>query len=597
MLSLARPAVRGVFLANRPMPRLTRALFLLTALMPALGSGADWVVARDGQFEVYSQSGEAPARAVLRWFEQLRALVLQETGLDLGGRSPVRVIGFSSEREYEPYRMSATADAYYVGAGDRDYIVMPSLGRGSFPTAAHEYGHLVQHEAGAHLPPWLREGLSDLLSTVHIDQQGTRVGGDVPARTNVLRHRAWMPLEQLMGMPKDSPLRENRNVSQLFYAQSGALTEMLALSTAYRPRFGILVADLEKGTDGPAALTAAYGKSIDRIKRDLAAWVDHPPKPIPLRSPPDASVAVTISQAPQGRVQSMMAGLLLATGDLRRAESAYHGLAESPDALAGLGTVAAARGQYEEAQALWKRALGLGLTDPEICYRYAELLDRDGARMEERRAVLEQAVALQPDFDEARWRLAMLENNAGRYREALDQLKSMKVIPPSRIHPYWNAMADTLTGLGHSEEAQAAANHASEYAASEEQRAHAAQLAYIARTRLEVRMETDADGNAQMVTTRVPKDDTQFNPFVQPGDDLRRVKGTLRDIECGSPAMHITVDTADGTLKLTIPDPKRVQMQNAPPEFACGPQPGNAILVQFAAIKDKEGIVRGLEFQ
>jgi tetratricopeptide (TPR) repeat protein len=237
------------------------------------------------------------------------------------------------------------------------------------------------------------------------------------------------------------------------------------------------------------------------------------------------------------------------------------------------------------------------LSDADICFRYAELLDLDGGRQEERRAALERAVALRPDFNEARWILALLDNNAGHYEAALAHLQGMRVVPPARAYHYWDAMADTLTGLGRGDEAQAAAMRASEYAATAEERTHAAQLAYIARTRLAARLTRDAAGNPQMVTTRVPKGDTQFNPFVEPSDDLRRVQGSLREIECGSPAMRITVDTAGGRLNLTIPDPTRVWTRNAPPEFICGPQPGNAVLVQYAATKEKEGIVRGLEFR
>jgi hypothetical protein len=577
------------------------AAFLFVALLPAMGSGADWTIARDGQFEVYSQAGEAPARAALQWFEQLHALVLQETGLDLRGRGPVRIVGFSSEREYEPYRMSNTSDAYYLGAGDRDYIVMPSLGRGSFPTAAHEYAHLIQHAAGSNLPPWLREGLAEMLSTVHIDPQGCRIGGDVAARVNVLRHRAWMPMEQLLTMPASSPLRENRSVSQLFYAQSWALTQMLALSPAYRPRFGMLIAELDEGTDSAAALASVYGKPLDRIKRDLAAWVDHPPKSTPLAQPALANTTVSIAQTQANIVQSMMAGLLLAAGDMNRAKSAYGslagGAAGSAEALAGMAAIEAANRHYEEARTLWNQAIDKGLKDADICFRYAELLDRDGGRLDERQAALELAVALQPDFDEARWRLALLENNSGRYQQALDQLKGMRAIPPARVHPYWNTMADALTSLGRREEAQAAAEHAAEYAATAEQRAHAAQLAYIARTRLEVQMSSDADGNAHLVTTRVENDGAPFNPFVQPEDDLQRVAGKLKEIECGSPGMRVTLDTAAGSLTLAIPDPKRVQMNNAPLEFTCGPQRGDSVLVEYAAAQGKEGIVRGIEFK
>jgi tetratricopeptide (TPR) repeat protein len=564
------------------------------------------VVARDGQFEIYSQAGEVQARAALQWFEQLRATVRQEAGLDFTGRNPVRVIGFGSESEYAPYRMAPMADAYYVGTGDRDYIVMPSLATRSFPTAAHEYAHLIQHAAGSHLPPWLNEGLADLLSTVRIDQRGTWIGGEVNARTNILRHRAWMPLAQLMTLPANSPLRDERNPSQLFYAQSSALAEMMALSPAYRPRFGILIAELEKGVDGPTAVTSTFGKPLDAVKRDLGVWVDRRPKPIALASAETISVAVTIARTPASTVHMMMAGLLLAAGDLKRAESAYRELAretaQTAEMWAGLGAIAAARQQYDEARTLWKRALDGGLSDPDICFRYAELLDRDVGRQDERREALERAVALRPDFDEARWRLAQLENNESHYEAALANLRAMHAVLPARSYSYWNTMTDTLTGLGRGDEAQAAANRASQEAVNAEERAHSAQLAFIARTHLEVQMTRDAAGNPQMVTTRVAKGDTEFNPFVEPSDDLRRVQGKLQEIECGGSGLHttamrITVDTAGGRLSLTIPDPTRVKTGNAPPEFTCGPQPGIAVLVQYAATKEKEGIVRGLEFQ
>jgi len=577
------------------------AIFLMATLLPS-ASGADWTVVRDEQFEVYSQAGETQARAVLKWFEQLRALVRQETGLDVAGRNPVRVIGFGSDRDYEPYRMTAMADAYYVGKPDRDYIVMPSLGVKSFPTAGHEYAHLIQHAAGAHLPPWLREGLAEMLSTVRIDQQGARIGSDAPAHMNILRHRPWLPLDLLMTMPASSPLRESRAGSQLFYSQSWALTEMLALAPAYRDRFKLLVAALDGGMDGPAALKDIYGKPLDRVKRDLSAWVDHPPKPVPLEAQSIAEQPVTVSQVPAEAVQLTMASLLLEAGEVKRAEAAYRGIAtrapDSAEVSAGLAAVAASHGEYDDARKLWKQALDHGLKDPEICFHFFELLDRDGSLLEERLSALRQAVALRPDFGEALWSLALLENNVGSYQSALSHLQSIRDVPASRRYAYWNSMTDTLTALGRTEEAQVAAKYASEYAANGDDRAHAAQLAYIARTRLAVRLAHDESGNAQLVTTRVEKDDTEFNPFVEPSDDLRRVAGTLREIECGSPAMYITVDvSASISLRLMIPDPTRVQMNNAPPEFICGRQAGNSVTVEYAATKDSEGIVRGLKFR
>ena len=61
-------------------------------------------------------------------------------------------------------------------------------------------------------------------------------------------------------------------------------------------------------------------------------------------------------------------------------------------------------------------------------------------------------------------------------------------------------------------------------------------------------------------------------------DDLRRVRGTLLEVACGQSELRITLDTPDGKLSLTIPDP-------------------NPVLVEYAAVKGKDGIVRGVEFQ
>ncbi|HWD00686.1 MAG TPA: tetratricopeptide repeat protein [Candidatus Sulfopaludibacter sp.] len=574
-----------------------KTLCLATLLLPA-APAAEWSVARSARFEVYSQDGEPAARAALLWFEQLHAAVQQETGLNVGGRNPVRIIGFASDAEYSRYRPGPAADAFYVGSADRDCIVMPSLEEGSFPTAAHEYSHVIQHAMQRHLPPWLSEGLADLFSTLRIDKRGSRVGGEVAGRLDVLRRRSWLPLDRLLSMTE--PVRGDRGQSEVFYAESWALTDMLSLSPFYRPHFGAVIAAVASGSSGAATLRSTYGKSLETIRRDLAAWTaGHKSKPVPLAPVEPDMGAVTVARVSAAAVQILMAQLLLSTNDLAGAESAYRDVSrESPenaDVWAGLGAVAAARQQYDEARSLWKRALELGLADPAICFHYAELLDGDPARQDERRAALERAIQLQPDFDDARWVLALMHSNAARYEEALAQLQTMQEIPAARAYHYWYTMADVLAGLGRSQEAQAAAHRASEHAATNEERARAAQLAYIAQTHLAVRVARDAEGNPRMVTTRVPNDATDFNPFVEPADDLRHVQGLLKEIECGG-TLRIVVDTGAERLRLTIADPQRVQMRNAPAEFVCGPQSGVPVIVDYAA-KGSDGILRALEFR
>ncbi|MBV9225268.1 MAG: hypothetical protein JOY85_14645, partial [Acidobacteriaceae bacterium] len=114
-------------------------------------TSAEWTVAASAHFRVYSQAGEGPTRSTLLWFEQLRAF-FQRTGFALDGRPPVRVIGFRSQRDYDPYRLRPSADAYYVGTESSDSIVMPSLRADQAGIAAHEYAHLVLHANGLEFP-------------------------------------------------------------------------------------------------------------------------------------------------------------------------------------------------------------------------------------------------------------------------------------------------------------------------------------------------------------------------------------------------------------------------------------------------------------
>src|SRR5882762_6260744 len=143
------------------------ALALLCVYAHALPAPT-WRLTRSPHFEVYSQAGDETARSTALWLEQLRAFFLQQTGRDPDSLPPVRVIGFRSTSEYDPYRRRPTSDGYFVGTESRDYIVMATMGAGEFHVAAHEYAHAILHAGGLDLPPWFNEGLSEFFSTIHI---------------------------------------------------------------------------------------------------------------------------------------------------------------------------------------------------------------------------------------------------------------------------------------------------------------------------------------------------------------------------------------------------------------------------------------------
>src|SRR5258706_2005305 len=157
-----------------------------------------WRLTRSPHFEVYSQAADETARSTVLWLEQLRAFVLQQTGQTPDSLPSVRVIGFRSTSEYQPYRLRPTSDGYFVGTGSRDYIVMVTMGASEFHVAAHEYAHAILHAGSLQLPPWLNEGLAESFSTIHIDQRAITFGGEPQANVSQLRYGAWIPVSQLL---------------------------------------------------------------------------------------------------------------------------------------------------------------------------------------------------------------------------------------------------------------------------------------------------------------------------------------------------------------------------------------------------------------
>ena len=581
--------------------------FRIAALL-AIGLGAPawaasgWRLTRNEHFEIYSQGGDASARSALLRFEQLRGFFLLQTGLTLDHLPAVRVIAFGSAKEYEPYQIRS-ANAYYVGAETQDYIVLPGLGLDEFRTAAHEYAHLILHASGLRYPEWLKEGLAEFFSTVHVSEQASELGGDLPARSQLLRRRVWMPLPALLALPEESARPDDRESAGLFYAESWALTDMLFLSPDYGPRFPELATALSFGEPGLETLTKVFGKPIDQITRDLHAWVDRRGVP-PIHLPGVAtqSTAAEVSEVPVFASRSLLADLLIATGELDRAEALYRDLdREAPrnaDIAAALGTIALRRADNQGARREWKQAIEAGVTDANLCYRYAVLAGMAGLANDEIRSALERAVDLRPDFDDARYMLALLEKNTSHYEAAVAQLRAMRNVAQARRYDYWAILADALNELGQRPEAKAAADQAARYATNPSEHARAAQLAYTSQTDLAVQFARDSNGRAQMITTRVPHD-SDWNPFIEEGDDIRRLHGIVKEIDCGNKVTRFVVEVAGVRLRLAIEDPSRVRMRNAPPEFVCGLQTANQVLVEYAVSKNKgtDGIVRGMEFQ
>jgi thioredoxin-like negative regulator of GroEL len=581
-----------------------RWLIILAVLSsPLLAAPAtEWRITRSEHFEVYAQLTDQRARAILTWFEQLRAFFEQQAGTSFGSLAPVRVIVFASDREYQPYRLRSTADAYYVGSGSQDYIVLGADDPVKFGLAAHEYAHLALRAWNVQLPPWLAEGLAEFFATLRITEHATALGGTLPGRVQTLESHAWMPLANLMSLSEESRAREERATANLFYAESWALTEMLLLSPDYAPQFSKFIALLRSGSPGLEAFQRTFAKSGEEITRDLHVWLARRvPQTLQLPEVVAKPVPAQVSDIQPLALRLLLAQLLLAAGEFERAGKLFAALGqdapESAAVSAALGMIALHNGDSAGASRFWKRAIDQGIPDGRLCYQYAVLADQAGLPPADIRPVLERALQLQPDFDDAHYQLALLEKNDRHYEAALREFQAMRVVSPARAYAYWLALADTFNELGLRDEALSAARHASEHVTTSAERARAAEESYIAQTELAVQFTSDASGLPRLVTTRRLLQQSEWNPFIEPSDDIQSVQGILREIECGR-VTTIRVEAAGTLITLAIPDLQHVQMRHAPPEFVCGPQTPTQVTVEYARTPNAAtaGIVRGMDF-
>ncbi len=542
------------------------------------------------------------------WLEQLRQFFVLASALQgrstLPNHRPVRVIEFRSAAEYSAFQPRPTADAFFVGDGSFDYIVMPRSGAAEFQVAAHEYAHVILHSLSVQLPPWFAEGLAELFSTVRISGNGCFLGGDLSMRSLTLRQTPWIPLPKLLGLTVNASAQLDRHQTDIFYAESWALTQMLAFSAAYQAHFRELWSALSSGTVDGNAISALYGKSLGAIAADLRVWAAAPKTSIPLPGVPVADRELRVSSLPNFESRLIMADLLLICSDLNRAEAAYQALAkerpDDPRAAAALGNIALKRGDATTAREHWERAMQLGIKDAALCYRYAVSAENAGLPAEDMMAALQRAIELDPDFDDARYRLGLAECNRGAYQAAIEQLRAIHSVPAGRAYGYWSAMASALTAIDQREQARQAAETALRYASNRNEHDAALRLAYVAQTDLTVQFARDANGNAQVVTARKPHGSNDWNPFIEPSDRIRSLTGRIRAVECV--AGQITGFRIEGTsaaVRVALPDPSHVLISGGTAEFVCGSEDGRTVVIQYAA-SDKpgrDGVLRGLQFQ
>jgi tetratricopeptide (TPR) repeat protein len=611
------------------MKRFAAAVFA-SVLTASLATAAEqWLKLTSSHFELYTTAGEKKGREAILFFEQVRDFFKRvRANAKPVTDAPVRIIAFRTDKEYKPYRISESADAFYLDGYDRDYIVMRGITEESYPVAVHEFTHLLIKHSGIEIPIWFNEGLADVYSSMKPLGKKVLVGSLIPGRFYSLQQSKWIPLEALAAVDAKSPYYNEKARAGIFYAESWALVHMLFLSDPYRLQFNKLLVALASGLPASAAFWQTYAKTPAQVQKDLEQYM-HGTKfsgmlfDVKLEK---SAEEPDIEPAPALESGIVLADLLALTSKADAAKEAYESLAQahpkSWEVESGLAELAWRGKNPVEAKKHFARAAELGSTNPKLYYDYASVLNQVDGKDSSAIPVLKKAVELDPEYQDAHYYLAFCLMTDGKYQDAVDHLRRVKHIKIEQAFPYYHAMAYADYQLEKWDDAQKAAEAARKYArqpqdvASAEDMLRALSQERERRAMIAQQTAAQAAGQAaeQAGSHRVgepaaaPEKPRQLISRIDgPGTAPARpsVVGTLRQVDCLGKMLRLHIAAAgQKQVALAITNPGSVTIKGAEGgtvDLACGPQKGKLVIVEYQDRQDARlgtvGDVRSIEFQ
>lgn len=614
------------------------ALFSSLTLLQA--AEREWTAASTDHFELITTGGARKAKAGIQHFEEVRDFFVRALGFDPKLRQKVRLIAFDSLEEWKRYRPNEVAAAFYIPIADRDTIAMESLRGEIYPTAVHEFVHLLLSHSGGTFPIWLNEGLAELYSSMNLQGNKMRVGDLHLGRYQLLQRSKWLSMEQLVAVDHSSPIYNTKSHAGIFYSQSWALVHMVMLGDAYRPNSGAFVKKVAF-EDVPAAKAFAdvYGKTLFQVQKDLEGYLAASSIKIGLVTyKPEKPIAPEIRPATRFEADLARAQLLSRSEDARDAEEIFQRLeAENAHDLA-LAEAYAFHFLYKEkrehAQPRFERAVNAGSTNPKVYMQYAFLVQQESP--DKAVAAMRKAVEFEPGDKVMRYYLGRMLLAAKKPGEALSTLTDARPLPPEHVVGYLSALAEVYLAFKKPDQARLAVNRAMALAKTDGERAQASSLLrYVSQweTFLEEEKNAAADNKAAAERYRQYQEERAKAAATSTTDNsadeaaaptLRRrgapestvteaaapsaytrVTGNLRMVECRGQQAILQVVTASGAKprRFLIEDPGAVTITGTDAltvEFSCGPQKNLPVTIGIVAgVEAKtatEGLVRTIGF-
>jgi tetratricopeptide (TPR) repeat protein len=349
----------------------------------------EWTRYQSPNFNVYSSAPERRTEDYIVRLERFRE-VLGTVFRSFEVNSPVEttVFVFKDWPTMEPFApryggKTVTIDGEFTWTRDENFVIVNGSGNDDhMPVVYHEYMHYFTMRNLPPLPPWFGEGIAECYETFRTDGRTVELGRGKPEHILYLRQVPFMPLDQLFAVRHDSADYNEGDRRSVFYAESWALVHYLLWDTSrYRQNVVGFLERLGSGEDSPKAFAGAFGTTPAALEAELRRHLEHGQylkTVVTLKGPP-VEASLRKSPVSKAEIQARLGDLLAHAGTDRTAE----------------------------AQALLEAALAAE-PDNAAALRALALVRRQQGRSDDARALLEKRVAADPKDGMAAWSLGEL---------------------------------------------------------------------------------------------------------------------------------------------------------------------------------------------
>jgi tetratricopeptide (TPR) repeat protein len=555
--------------------------------------GERWISVSTAHFEMYTPNGKRDAERSLQGFEQVRYFFLQNSKNKQAPEERVRIIAFSSEKAFQPFRPNAGTFAYYQQSHERDYIVMQDIDPEHHAAAVHEYTHLIIRHLKLNVPLWLEEGMAEVYSSLEPKGAQAMIGRPPASDWITVNSRPFLDWNLLFGVDHDSLYYNQPDKMPIFYAQSWALAHMLLLGDGYRSDFPKFLAAVNSGTPTANALQNVYGKSVTDIGKDVERYVHRNTVTAALFDVKlsKAELDPEVSEISPFQKELALADLL-SNRTQTEAEAQQRMLAlegQHPDSIElqeSLGYLAWQRRNTQEAVKHFGLAVNQGSRNATMIFQYAGLLQAAQAPSEDIAKLLRQVLAIQPENLDARLFLADTELERRQYANALVTLSPIHTVSPDQAYRFFAIEAIAKGNLKDYSDGKEQALKALQYAETPEQRSRmnglvefidAAVNRNATRTAVEKTMSPEhvlpsasSSGESQPEGFA----HSPSRPTLRRSEGLPRVQGKTKAFECRQGAYRLHVQVGNREMIFAMPDLKDIVVRNTASgtvDWSCGP--------------------------